>query len=278
MKIYYGKAISELEQGKTFEETNIDSQKGENITAKRESLDDAIQATKDQIELLDNRIKYFQSVVDNTEKALNDIFNIVGEFTALDAGNYSGEGHAKRSLEIKVQQLIERLDMYKADIADAGTYRASVESRLGHMQNTRDEYSKTLGYIAFIKHALEEEKVEPKPEVKKVTISNKEKAAKITKEIEAYAIDPEAELSEEAQLTLDTDENLQQQVTDIQKEVESVHDAAKANPGLVTADAEKEKLNELKAKAAKATEASLDDSLPVPDYSHLQGAPSDVNP
>ena len=249
-KDHFQKAINRIdkEQSTYYNENNLDT------------ISNGLVKVRNTIDVLNKHISLVDESIVSMNSEIDDILQLIGqgEDTRINERYYT-------PIVATGRRLMEELEAKQSELL-------SLQDEMVKNAIDRNFLVQQKEHLEIILNALRDnggvnEKVDSVIEEKKPD------TAKIKAEIENYAVDPTAELSQEAQQALDSDENLQQQVTAIQKEAESVHDAAQANPGLITADVEKEKLDELKEKAAKATEASLDDSLSVPDYSHLANVP-----
>jgi hypothetical protein len=172
MKNHYSRAIAELEKTKKpFEDINKlteeDLQKVSDLQfTTKPNLDGLIQSTEQELEMLDARIAYYQSVVDNTQKAIQDLLDFV-IFT--DKGGALQKKfiakHAKQARALKT-----KFDNYTKDLADAKAYKDKVLAKYERLTVTRTARQALIGmeqemnYIRFIKTALNESNIDPDPE------------------------------------------------------------------------------------------------------------------
>lgn len=190
LKENYSRAIEDLEKTAKPIEVHIDETiegfKGlpAELTKKYAGykLDYAIQETKDELDILSDRINYFQKVIDSCEKAINDILNVI---------NFTDEpGAAKRPYEIQVQNLISKFENYTKDLADAKTLRDQTQDKYNRLFQTKEAregantINKKLEYLQSIKEALdkvEEELAPNKPLPVEEKIDLKDKISDIEK-------------------------------------------------------------------------------------------------
>lgn len=172
MKNHYSRAIAELEKTKKpFEDINNlteeDLQKVSDLQfTTKPNLVGLIQSTEQELEMLDARIAYYQSVVDNTQKAIQDLLDFV-IFT--DKGGALQQKfiakHAKQARALKT-----KFDNYTKDLADAKAYKDKVLAKYERLTVTRTARQALIGmeqemnYIRFIKTALNESNIDPDPE------------------------------------------------------------------------------------------------------------------
>ena len=298
LKENYSKAIKEIEDSNKPFDVNQETQEHlEQVVKMRDDshgpksrfmidsndqyykLDYAIQETQQELDELDNRIGYYQKVVDTSEKALNDILNLIN-FTDED-------GAVKRPYEVQVQQLAERFESYSKDLQDAKEYRAQVKDYWYQLKDLKNldtrvqDISNTLKYIDSIKTALEtkiasgeKEPVSEKKKVKKESTEKQEKEKKerdekTVKEIVDNAVSG-TEMSQETKEDIAANSDLQKVADDIKKKVEEVTNSGYPNetPLLI-----QEKIEEIKKESEKKVKHIIDDNVEI--YKpELQGVPT----
>ena len=299
LKERYSRAIEELERtSKPFEslhnikdiEESITKEQPNELTQKYQGykIEYAIQETQDQIDELNSRIEHFQKVVDVTEKAINDIFNIVN-FTDEDGG------YPKRSLEIQQQQLIEKFENYSQDLKDAQSYLQILNEKHQRLVQTKEArenialHIDTLEYISTIKEALKEKKVDVSSNKTETTETKKTQEQKqkvkekrvdnTAKEVVSNALSG-TPLSQEAKDDLTPE--IKNAIKEAQEKLEQLKENVEAYPN--GTDSEKEQLQKeeeakIKAELEEQVKQLLEDDVELwdPKLNGLYEPPKAIN-
>lgn len=172
MKDHYSRALRELEyHNKPFEDINstteADLKKVKDLQYTDKNIDGIIEDTKKEIEMLNERIDYFEKVVDTTQKALNDLAEFV--FFTDKGGSLQEKFLDKHRQQAKV--LKTKFDNYSRDLADARLKRDRLLQKYGRLSITQlsrealKGMEEELHYIRVVKSALEEQHWEPRPQL-----------------------------------------------------------------------------------------------------------------